>query len=582
MLSVLRLRNFALVDELTLSFSPGLTCLTGETGAGKSLLADAILLLLGGRARGEFVRAGADEAQVEAILDLSMHPEVRDRLDELGLSCDDDEISIRRLIPREGRSRIYINGSPVTAAMLQKVSEGLIELVGQGEHQSLLRPDGQLELLDAFGGHAELRQKMTEAYQRWRDLADQKKRLEEGERERQNRLEYLNFQIKEIEEAKLSPGEDIALSQEREKLRHVSRILSSVRAAESALYSGESCAVDTVGAAVARLREVASLDWSTLGEAQRRLETALLEIEDVARDLERYGSSLEGDDGRLAEIEDRLALISRLSRKHGQGVDAILTRLEELQNEAELLLNHQERSQKIDEELLRAKGEAEKVALRLSSARREAARRFSVAIEEILQKMGMPKAKMEISLGRHTPSEQDLIVDGGRLGPSGVDRIEMLFAPNLGEGFKPLHRIASGGELSRVTLAAKVVLAQADPTMTSVYDEVDAGIGGRTARVLGDLLRKGAKGRQVLCITHLPQVAAFADAHLYVEKHEVNGRVVSRVRTLSGAERVAELARMMGGGSATARSLAHAEELLRDAQGLEPAPSRPTLTLVMG
>lgn len=577
MITTLRLKNFALVDELTIDLAAGLTCLTGETGAGKSLLADAILMLLGGRARAEFVRFGAEEAQIEARIEISSRPLVVERMREVGLSEDTEELCIRRVISREGRSRIYINGSPVTVVMLQKITEGLLELVGQGEHQTLLRPEGQLELLDAFGGHGELRKRMAEAYVTLRDLTERKRKLEESERERKNREEFLAFQIKEIEDAKLSPGEDVALMRDRERLRHVTKILHATRTAEAILYSNEASISEQLSTVMQRLREAAAMDEALL-ESLGRVENALFELEDVARELDRYGERLEGEDGRLDRIEERLALIQRLSRKHGAGVEAILERLAVLKEENKQLVSQAEQQQKIDEEVAVAQAEAEAVARALHQARTQAAAQFSAAIAEVLHKLGMQKAQMEITLTRHTPSPLDLVVDGGRLGPNGADRIEICFAPNIGEGSKPLHRIASGGELSRVTLAAKVVLAQSDPCSTSVYDEVDTGVGGRTARVLGELLQNGAKGRQVLCITHLAQVAAAAQTHLLVEKQEVNGRVISTVRALDPIERVNELARMMGGGLMTSRSIAHAEELLREAQ--TPPETRSRLSLV--
>jgi DNA repair protein RecN (Recombination protein N) len=579
MITVLRLKNFALVDELTIHFSQGLTCLTGETGAGKSLLADAILMLLGGRSRAEFVRHGFEEAMIEAMIDISNRPQVNIRMRDLGLSDDADELCVKRVISREGRGRIYLNGSPITALMLQKITEGLLELVGQGEHQTLLRPEGQLELLDAFGGHAELRRRMADAYIKLRDLSERKRKLEETERERKNREEFVAYQQKEIEEAKLVPGEDVELTRDRERLRHVTRILSATRAAESILYSNEPSISEMLSTVMQKLREAASMD-EALRETLSRVENALFELEDVARDLERYADRLEGEDDRLDAIEERLALIQRLSRKHGTGVEAILARLHELKEEARILLAQAEQQQKIDGEVEAAQQEAEGIARKLSQARATAANRFSQEIAAVLHKLGMAKAQMEIILAKHTPSANDLVIDGGRLGPNGADRIEICFAPNVGEGSKPLHRIASGGELSRVTLAAKVVLAQADPCSTSVYDEVDTGVGGRTARVLGELLQSGAKGRQVLCITHLAQVAAAANTHLLVEKKEVNGRVVSTVRALEPGERVSELSRMMGGGGATSRSLAHAEELLREAQDPTDTPQRPNLTLI--
>jgi DNA repair protein RecN (Recombination protein N) len=507
---------------------------------------------------------------------------VRQRLRDLGLNDEDEEICIKRVISKEGRGRVYINGSPATAVMLHKVTEGLLELVGQGEHQSLLRPEGQLELLDAYGGHGELRRRMADAYVRWRDLAERKRKLEESERERQNREEFLAFQIKEIEDARLKPGEDENLAREREKLRHVAKIMSSARAAEAALYGGETSAVDLLRAAIQRLRDVAGLD-AKLAEWHARVETARVEIEDVARDLDRYATSLEHEDGRLQEIDDRMTLIHKLSRKHGAGAEAILERLAELKAEYTEVTGQTVLQQKIDGEIDAARRDAEEIARRLSHARREAAARFGSSISEVLAKMGMLKARLEATVGKFAYGPHDLVIDESKLGPTGADRVEMSFAPNLGEGFKPLHRVASGGELSRVTLAAKVVLAQADPTSTSVYDEVDTGVGGRTARVLGELLRDGAKGRQVLCITHLAQVAAYAETHLLVEKREVGGRVVSGVRPLDVEERVSELARMMGGGSATVRSLAHAEELLRESQGNpEPRPvPRAGLSLVV-
>lgn len=564
MLTTLRLRDFAIIDELSLELGPGMNVLTGETGAGKSIIVDAVHLLLGGRARTDVIRGGADEAVVEAMFE----PGEGTRAALRALDLDGDEgLVVRRVVSRSGKNRITLNGSPATLAMLEQVAGGLIDVTGQHEHHSLLAAENHQALLDAYGGTDPLRAAVAAAHAHTRALHEERAALERDDRERAAREDFIRFQLNEIREAAFEADEDEALQRERGRLRSVGRLLAATQGGEEALYGADESAAVLVARVERELSELRALD-PDLGVLADRLTSARVELEDVARGLTDYARTLAADPDRLAEVEDRLALAQRLKRKHGGTLDDVLATGERLAAELERLTGSGERLAALAGELDAAEQALGKAAAALTRARRAAAMRMQSAVAGELKSLALGGAGFEVSVQPRGPAGQDgeLSIGTAHITARGADRVEFLFAPNVGEEKRPLRRIASGGELSRVTLALKAVLAARDPVDTYVFDEVDSGVGGAVGEVLGRKIRQVSQSRQVICVTHLAQIAACADEHFIVEKRALAGRTVSQVRPLDEVARLEEVARMLGGLKITPKTRAHAEEMLRAAK----------------
>jgi DNA repair protein RecN (Recombination protein N) len=554
MLKHLRATNFAILSDVELELGPGMNALTGETGAGKSLIVEAVNLLRGGRASADIPRAGADEAVVEAIV--AVPPDLRARvasvLDGAGLPpADGDELFIRRVITRGGRGRCYVNGALTTAARLGELGALLVDLSGQHQHQGLVDPARHLEILDLFGSASSEVAAMAAAWDELRGSTDALVALGGDEREREARVDYLRFQLDELDAANLQPGEDASIEVERARLAAVDQLQGAARTAEEQLYSGESAARDLIAAAAREVERACKTD-PTLQPVGRQLAEIESLVDDAADQLRAYADKLEGDPERLAALDERLALIRRLVRKHGCGLDGVIAKAAALRAELSALTSRD--AALADAERARARAEAAAVAAAaaLTKVRAKAAKRLEKDVGVALAELGMAAAKLGV------------IVEPRPLGPSGADRVEVMLASNKGEEPRPLAKIASGGELSRIMLALKLVLRSADEVATYVFDEVDAGIGGAAAQVVGAQIRAVADHRQVLCVTHLPQIAAYADHHFHVEKSEIAGRTETHVKKLAGAARKDELARMLGG-HATSKAKAHAAELLAEA-----------------
>jgi DNA repair protein RecN (Recombination protein N) len=564
MLKHLHVTNFAILSEVAIDFGPGMNVLTGETGAGKSLIVDAVALLRGGRARADIPRAGADEAVVEALFEPppALRRRVAAALAEAGLPFGGphrappdggrsplmpDEVVVRRVIARGGRSRVHVNGALTTAAALAQVGGLLIDLAGQHEHQALSDGARHGEILDAFGVDPALVERAGALWERLAELTSASAVASSAARARAEREDFLRYQLDEIEAAKVAPGEERELGAERDRLRAAGKLGAAARHAEDALYAGDGAAVDLVAGVLRELSPLAAID-PRLDPPRAQLEEARALLEDAAVALRRYAETVRDDPARLIEIEDRLHLLGRLARKHG---DDILGRAAALRAELAELTDGEERSAARAKELETVSAETRAVAAALSDARTRAGRRLARAAEEALAELGTAGAKVDPRIERR------------ELGPRGWDRVELLLSANRGEEPKPLARVASGGELSRIMLALKLALRAADPVATHVFDEVDAGVGGATAEVVGRQIRKVADERQVICVTHLAQIAAFADTHFRVEKQEKDGRVETSVERLGKSDRREEVARMIGGIKITPKARAHAEELLR-------------------
>ncbi|MBI5190154.1 MAG: DNA repair protein RecN [Nitrospirae bacterium] len=549
MLKELIISNFAIIDRLELSLEPGLSCLTGETGAGKSILIDAISAVLGGRTDSDNLRPGKD-TQVEAAFDITGMPELKARLAELGLD-DGDELILRRAFTASGRGRVYINGSLANMATLQETGDLLVDIHGQHEHQSLFKAGTHLDMLDAYCALGARRADCRAAYDRLAALRKRHAELSAQSRERARRLDLLSYQRDEIDAASPVSGEEEGLGSERARLMHADRLRELVMSALDALRDGDVSAHSLAGGALKSVREVASI---TPGESESvaLLESADASITEACARLREFAEGLESDPERLSEIETRLDALCRLKKKYGETLDEVLAFRESVDVELSSIEGGDEEMESLAGMIAGAGSELSGIADELGREREAGAAGFCRKVEAELSGMGMDKAVFEVRLDRLTEP-----------GPLGRERAEFMFSANPGEQPRPLAKVASGGELSRVMLALKVVLAGADRVPTLIFDEVDSGVGGVTASAVGQKLKEAASGRQVLCITHLPQVASFAGTHFKVEKSFADGRVAVGVVRLSGDERVREVARMLGGTEGSDTASAHAEELVK-------------------
>jgi len=562
MLRELRLRNVAIVERLDLEFPAGLIALTGETGAGKSILVGALGLALGEKARAEHQRNPGEESVVEALFSGPLPAGVLARLELAGVPAAGD-LLLRRVVSPGGRSRAFANDTAIALPTLEAIGRELVDIHGQHQHQSLLHAETHLDFLDGFARLLETRERYRESWARLDALVRERGQLERQEGERERRLEYLRFQHEELERAGLQPGEEESLRSERDILRNVDRLTGAVGEAEAQAYSGEASASGLAGAAARRLAEAAVVD-PALQALAAALEGAQAALEDAGRELQDYLSRLEADPARLEQIDDRLALIARLKKKFGPTVEAILAEAESVRQEIARWEQGSTRLAGLDREIAAATAATAALAGELSRGRAAAAPRLEKRILEELAALAMGGSRFEVRLQREEDANGLLVLEGTRwrADERGVERAEFLLSANPGVEPRPLAKVASGGELSRVMLALKTALAQVDRVPTLVFDEVDIGIGGRTARTVGERLRAIAAGRQVFCVTHLPQIASLAHVQYTVEKRVVAGKTRVRVQCLDGPGRLAEVARMLGGRTVTEATLHHAEELL--------------------
>lgn len=552
MITKLRIQGFAIIDQLELELGPGLVVLTGETGAGKSIMIDAIELLLGGRAESSFVRQGEETAVLEAEVKLgdTIRGPVREILEREELWEGDDYLLIGREIRAEGRNICRVNGRVVTVALLREVGEWLVDVHGQSEHLSLLRVPQHLSLLDRFAGVDKLLEAYRSTFGGLRDLRSELENLRQREQDVSRREEMLRFQINEIESAGLQPGEQQELQEERTRLANAEQLALLSEQALAALQEGiqgEISASEVLGQAVEAVLDLGQID-SSMQELADEAQALLENVSELARRVRRYRESIEYSPARLDEVEERLALIADLSRKYGGTIAAMQEHLERARLELDSITHAAERLEILTAQEKQALSELGELGQALSQERRTAAHALAQAIEAQLVDLHMGGANFEVAMEKRE-DEAGLPVNGMRLAfhARGIDEVEFLIAPNPGEGLKPLVKIASGGETSRMMLGLKTVLAQADRTPTLIFDEIDQGIGGRVGSIVGEKLWRLASDHQVLCITHLPQLAVFGDQHLKVEKAVRDGRTIINVLELEGAERTAELALMLGG-----------------------------------
>jgi DNA repair protein RecN (Recombination protein N) len=550
MLRELRIRNLAVVEAAAVPFGPGLNVLTGETGAGKSILLDALLLVAGARGSSDLVRADADSATVEAVFALPPRSAARAVLDDAGLAPEDGEVVVRRELSRAGRHRAFVNDSPVTVALLERLGEHLVEVHGQHEHQRLLEPVRQLELLDRVAEAEDAREGVAALHAKYHAARDELERTRAAARDRAQREDLLRFQVAELDAARLRPGEEEELRAERRRAQHAERFGAGLAEASALLDDDRDAAVGRLARAMRLLHELGRLDPAFAAPAEP-LEAARLQLEEALVAVRALAATVVVEPGRLEAVDDRLDALARLRRKYGDSEAAMLLFRDEAARELDRLARHDEVVAEGERALAELRGELAATAEALGARRRAAAARLAPLVERQLRALGMERASFRIALSSAALEE---------MSPRGRDRVEFRLSTNPGEEVRPLARIASGGELSRTMLALKAVLARADRVPTTVFDEVDAGIGGRVAGVVAQALAHASERAQVLCVTHLAPIAAVAGHHVRVTKGVRGGRTRVHAAVLAGEERVAELARMLGGDGETARR--HARTLL--------------------
>src|SRR5499426_362251 len=552
MLREIRVRNFAVIDAVTAAFGPGLNVLTGETGAGKSMLIDAILLVRGARAQTDIIRTDTEIATVEAVFDVEPRGPVAAVLDDAGLALDDGQLVVRRELAQSGRHRAFVNDSPVTVGLLERLGDHLVEIHGQHEHQRLLEPVRQLDLLDRFGDAEELRERMGDIFARHRTARAEVERMRAAERDRAQREDLFRFQLSELDGARLREGEEEELRAERRRLQHAERLIAGLAEVGGLLDEDESSATSRLHRAGHLLRELARFDPMFAAPADT-IDGAGSLIEDALAAVRGLRARVTVIPGRLEEVDERLDALTRLKRKYGDTEAAMLAFRDGVAAELEKLERHEEILAAQEKTLGALEAELTEAAVALSERRRKAADRLAGEAERELRQLGMDRARFAIAV------EPGSMAD---VGPRGLDRVEFRLSANPGEDVRPLAKVVSGGELSRTMLALKAVLARADRVPTMIFDEVDAGIGGRVAAVVAQKLARAAEGRQVLCVTHLAPIAARAAHHVRVWKGVRGGRTRVSAEVVTGTSRVEEIARMVAGDRVTETARWHARELL--------------------
>ena len=552
MLTDISIKNFAIIDSLQISFGSGLNILTGETGAGKSIIIDAVNLVLGGRASADLIRSGAEEASVEALFDVTAQPGIIAFLEQSGIVAG-DELLLKRIISRSGKNRIFINGSLATLASLAETACRLINIYGQHESQTLLKIDNHLQMLDSYASLNEVKADFAATYRSCKKIRERLAALESGARDAERQKDLLSYQLDEIRKAGLIPGEDEGLERELNLLLHSEKLLFKTQSAFELLYGAEASALGTLGEVRGALTEAAAID-TFLQPLSEAVSSAFLQLEDAALSLRDYSSRIESDPLRIQAVQDRLDLIRKLKKKYGETIEAIIAVSDAIAAELLTLADADLSREELDTEAERLQVLMGQKGGELSAGRKGAAERLRKALEAEVHQLAMKHASFSVKIDP-LPEPRD----------SGFEKVEFLFSPNPGEEPKPLAKIASGGELSRIMLAMKQLHPESDvPTL--VFDEVDTGIGGATSSMVGKKLKSVASRQQVLCITHLPQVAVYADSHYLVAKYVADGRTHTSLKLLSGSEQVDEVARMLGGITITDKSREHAAEMIEAAK----------------
>ncbi|MDN5371018.1 MAG: repair protein RecN [Carnobacterium sp.] len=557
MLQELTIKDFAIIQDLNLSFNRGMTVLTGETGAGKSIIIDAVGLLAGGRGSSEFIRHGATKCVLEALFSLDGNPGTYELLKTYGIDSDEDTVIIQRDIHRSGKSVCRINGRLVTIAILRLIGESIIDIHGQNEHQELMNPERHLSMLDQFGDKELflLKKSYQETYTRYRQVKKAYDKWQNGEQELAQRLDMLQYQTNEIEMAELLDGEEEELLEEKNLLLNYQKIMSLLSISYDVLQGDDVNGIDLIGNAMTEMSSLEDIDdkFKNLSEA---ISSSYFQLQEAASDILRELDQMAYDEDRLNEIEKRLEIIKQLKRKYGDSIGEIKSYYEKIAAELEQILNRENHLTNMTDELARLSEELVKRGSQLSKKRRKVAKDIEQSIHEQLKELYMEKVVFEVQFFKTVATFSS---EGAH--ESGFDEVEFYIATNMGEPLKPLAKVASGGELSRMMLAMKTIFSKSQGITSIIFDEVDTGVSGRVAQAIANKIYMVAVHSQVLCITHLPQVAAMADNHLYISKSIENDRTKTHVNALETAEKIEEIARMLAGTEITKLTLEHAKEL---------------------
>jgi DNA repair protein RecN (Recombination protein N) len=555
MLAELSIKNFAIIDELKVSFAGGLNVITGETGAGKSILIGAMSLLLGDRASVDMIRSQEDSAVVEALFDIGEMDELKGIIREMGFHVG-KELILKRIVSRTGKNRVYVDGQLATLGMLSTISESLINICGQHEHQVILNAEKHIDILDEFGGLLQPRSVYAEMYNHYLSVSGKLRQLTSVNKTRDERVEFLGFHLKEIEDAGIRMGEDEDLLSEKKILNNVQKLTEYANTAHDVLYGKTGSVLEGIRNINLNIREIEKIDKG-LNLSEQDMDAVYYQLEEAALNLREYMKKLSYDPARLEAIDDRLGLLGQLKRKYGRTLDDVLHKKAEIEEELKSISSVDDEIEQISRDIESMNAELLDYAQKLSQKRRETAIILEKAIENEIRTLRMEKAVFDVMF-KDTSNHQGLV----SFNPKGIDNIEFYLTTNIGEELKPLNRIASGGELSRIMLAIKKILARSGSIGTLIFDEVDSGIGGATAEDVGKKLKDVSRHQQVLCITHLPQIACFGDMHYRAVKMVSGERTVTAIDVLSEEDRLDEITRMLGGTELTEKTREHAQEML--------------------
>ena len=555
MLTELSIRNFAIIDEMKVSFTDGLNVITGETGAGKSIIIGAVSLLLGDRASADMIRSFEESATVEALFDIGEKDELKKKVRQMGFHVG-KELILKRIVSRTGKNRVYIDGQLATLGMLSAISESLINICGQHEHQVILNADNHIDILDEFGDLLPIRLEYADMYGQYLSLKEKIRESLSVKRTRGEREDLLRFQFKEIDDAGIRAGEDATLLEEKKVLNNVQKLMDYAAGAHDVLYGRAGSVLGELRGAIASIKEIKKIDTG-LRLSDGDLDATYYQLEEIALALRDYMKNLSYDPARLETIDDRLDLLGRLKRKYGRTLEEVSQKRLQIEEELKAIASVDDEIEKMSKDLEALSPTLLEKAHDLSKRRRDTASVLKKAIEGEIHSLRMENAAFEVTF--KTPEGHQ---GSASFNPRGIDEVEFFLATNVGESLKPLNRIASGGELSRIMLALKNVLAKTGSVGTIIFDEVDSGIGGATAEDVGKKLKDVAKHHQILCITHLPQIACFGGTHYRVVKTVSGERTIASVDVLSDKDRLDEIARMLGGTELTKKTREHAREML--------------------
>ena len=555
MLTELSIKNFAIIDELKVSFSGGLNMITGETGTGKSILIGAMSLLLGDRVSADIIRSSEDTAVVEALFDISEMDELKGIIRAMGFNVG-KELMLKRIVSRTGKNRVYVDGQLATLGMLSTISEFLINICGQHEHQVILNAEKHIDILDEFGGLLPLRFEYALMYNQYVSLCEKLRQLTAVNKTRDERVEFLTFHLKEIEDASIRIGEDEELLTEKKVLSNVQKLTECANSAHDALYGKTGSVLEEIRSIIMNIREIEKIDKG-LNLSAKDMDAVYYQLEEAALNLREYMKKLSYDPARLDAIDDRLGLLGRLKRKYGRTLDEVLQKKKDSEEELKSISSVDDEIEQMTKEIESLKSELLEKAQSLSQKRRETASVLNKAIEDEIRTLRMEKASFDVIFEDQGSDHGSAVFNS-----KGIDTMEFYLTTNVGEELKPLNRIASGGELSRIMLAIKKVLARSGSVGTLIFDEVDSGIGGATAEDVGKKLKDVSQHQQVLCITHLPQIACFGDKHYRAVKMVSGERTVTSIDILSEEDRLDEITRMLGGSELTEKTREHAQEMI--------------------